>query len=83
MPYIKSKIDRKILDDVIESYGIFLTEHPGYLNYFLHKLVKVTCKNYEEYRNFEGELIMAFLEIYRRPVAEHEDDAIERNGDVE
>ena len=49
----------------------------------LHKLAKETCGNYEDYRNFIGELESAKLEIYRRLVAPYEDKKIKENGDVE
>ena len=82
MPYINDDEHRKILNRIVNNY-FKLFKITGRLNYFLFKLAKTTCSNYEDYRNFIGELDSAKLEIYRRQIAEHEDDAIERNGDVE
>ena len=82
MPYIKDKEDRKILDAYVEEF-IEMLIVPGYLNYFLYKLAKRTCKNYKSWRNFIGELEACKLEIYRRQTAPYEDIKIEENGDVE
>jgi hypothetical protein len=84
MPYIPSKKLRKQLDEVFYSFvGCGDTDnHTGKLNYLLFKLAKHYGRNYKSYRDFLGELESAKLEIYRRLVAPHEDEAIKRNGDV-
>jgi hypothetical protein len=82
MPYIKDKLIRGFLKDIVVSF-ISTFETKGNLNYFLFLIAKRTCKNYEDYRNFIGEIESAKLEIYRRLVAPYEDKKIEENGDVE
>lgn len=82
MPYIENKRHRAMLDKMIDDYKILLTD-PGYLNYVLHKLAKISCKKYQHYRNFLGELEAAKLEIYRRQTAPYEDYKKDENGDVE
>ena len=81
MPYIQDKSHRAILDNVINNF-IKLWVRPGYINYFLFKLAKRTCTNYEQYRNFIGELEAAKLEIYRKQIAPYEEEKILENGDV-
>ena len=82
MPYIKSKIIRNVLNQIILRQSVIFKQ-TGNLNYFLFKLAKETCTNYESYRNFIGELEAAKLEIYRRQIAPYEDKKIKENGDVE
>lgn len=82
MPYLKDDFDRKLLDAIINDHPELLTQ-PGHINYFLYKLAKIACHNYQQYRNFLGELEAAKLEIYRRQVAPYEDKKIKENGDVE
>lgn len=81
MPYIEDKRHRGIIDRVIDNF-VKLWLRPGYVNYFLFKLAKKTCKNYSEYRDFLGELEAAKLEIYRRQIIPYEDKKIKENGDV-
>ncbi len=82
MPYIKNEEARQDLNQMIGLYK-YLLKQPGYLNYFLFKLAKDTCKTYEDYRNFEGEIQQSLKEIFRRLCAPYEDDAIRRYGDIE
>jgi len=82
MPYIKCQLTRRIFDAMIHRQKGLLRK-TGHLNYFLFKLAKETCTNYESYRNFIGELEAAKLEIYRRQIAPYEDEKIKDNGDVE
>ena len=84
MPYIKQE-NRDELSEAYESLKKALDNigYTGNLNYILYRLAKYSCKNYRHYRDFIGELESAKLEIYRRLVSKYEDDAIERNGDVE
>ena len=84
MPYIiKSKRER--IDWVIENINAVLDNigMQGSLNYILFKLAKKRCRTYADYARFIGELEAAKLEIYRRLVSKHEDEAIIKNGDVE
>lgn len=82
MPYIGNQLDRKTLNKIIEDYKYLLTSK-GRLNYFIYKLGKESCHDYEDWRAYYGELFLCMLEIYRRQVLKCEDDAISRNGDVE
>lgn len=82
MPYLKDKEDRNYLDLILEAAKNCLIK-PGRLNYFIFKLAKISCHNYEQFRNFVGEIEMVKQEIYRRYVAPYEDIKIEENGDVE
>lgn len=88
MPYIQSKDNRRYIDAVVKEFMEIVTfvsgeiNITGKLNYFLFKLAKKSCHNYEDYRNFIGELEAAKLEIYRRQVAPYEDNKIWENGDV-
>lgn len=81
MPYIPDKIARGFINDLVISFHS-MYNIKGFLNYFLFKLCKISCKNYEDYRNFIGELECAKLEIYRRLVAKYENKKIKENGDV-
>ena len=81
MPYIFSKEQRKMLNEIVESKASLLSIK-GNLNYFLHKLAKETCHDYEDFRNFEGECQQALREIFRRLVVPYENEKIEKNGDV-
>jgi hypothetical protein len=92
MPYLTSE-DKTRLD----SNGFFkLREYTdnlsaqdvaGTINYLNFKLIKSWInKNGKKYWIFAlivGTLICCVLEIYRRLIADYEDSAIERNGDVE
>jgi hypothetical protein len=81
MPYIKDMRHRTMLDRIIDNL-LKLWVKPGYINYFLFKLAKRTCTNYEQYRNFIGELEACKAEIYRRLAAPYEEQKIQENGDV-
>lgn len=81
MPYIKNKAHRKAMNTIIEKRG-WLFEEKGNLNYFLFKLAKETCKSYDDYRKFEGEVQLSLREIYRQQTAKYEDKKIKENGDV-
>lgn len=82
MPYIKDKYERNLLDRIVNRY-FRLFKKKGRLNYFLFKLAKTSCSNYDDYRNFEGEIQQSLREIYRRQIAPYEDEKIKQNGDVE
>ena len=81
MPYIK-QARRKILDPYVNGLALIL-DIDGDLNYVLFSLAKRLCHRYNEFKNFRGELMEAHQEIGRRLLGPYEDEAIERNGDVE
>jgi hypothetical protein len=81
MPYIKNRAEREDLAGLIEDF-LHLFEKKGNLNYFLCKLFKSRDLNYENARNFIGELECAKMEIYRRWIALYEDIKKKENGDV-
>lgn len=83
MPYISNLHTRKKLDVLVKKFCNTVWHFTGNLNYFLFKLAICSCQNYEDYRNFIGELEVAKLEIYRRQIAPYEDKKIKENGDVE
>ena len=82
MPYISNKRHRKILNRIFDNFRKLWIK-PGYINYFLFKLAKERCFDYESYALFEGEVQLSLKEIYRRQIAPLEDDKIKENGDVE
>ena len=81
MPYISDKKDREVLDDILYRNFRILTKK-GSINYFLFKLAKDSCFNYDDYRKFEGEIQQCLREIYRRQTAPYEDRKIKENGDI-
>ena len=81
MPYIADKKDRKVFDKIVDIFGDFFAKK-GNLNYFLCRLFKNNAINYENARNFLGDLECAKLEIYRRFISPYEDLKREENGDV-
>jgi len=84
MPYIEEIPIRRKLDELIFSFlGLGKESITGKLNYFICKLAWYTCRNYEDYRNFIGEIEAAKLEIYRKQIAPYEDTKIEENGDID
>lgn len=84
MPYIE-KEKRERLDWIIDNLAAELKAAgiTGNLNYVLFKLATVLCYNYATYSAFIADLECNKLEVYRRLTAPYEDEAIERNGDVE
>lgn len=82
MPYIKNKLMRNILNQLVSKHKWCLKPN-GQLNYFLFKLAKDTCTNYAEYKSFLGELNEVTAEIRRRQLAPYENAKIIENGDVE
>lgn len=86
MPYIKSKLDRRILNAIAEAEAENLAPD-GRLNYFLFKLMLVRREmegeSYQFYKNYRAELLEAAAEIKRRHMDIYEDKKKELNGDVE
>jgi hypothetical protein len=89
LPYIK-KEDRKNLDWISDNLSAELGMKgvTGSLNYFLYRTFKKLKKlgyinNYKTYSRFLAELHESEEEIRRRELAPYEDEAIERNGDVD
>lgn len=76
MPYIKPE----------RRTEAFEAQNVGELNFLITLLVKDYVerkgKNYATLNSVVGVLECAKLELYRRVVAEYEDTAIEKNGDV-
>lgn len=71
------------MDAIINEYGDLLKPN-GNLNYFLFALCKrKIVPSYNNYKNFIGELNECVAEIRRRILSFHEDEAMQRNGDVE
>lgn len=81
MPYINNKEDRKKLNRIIQK-NFTLLNKKGRLNYFLFKLAKDSCFDYDDFRTFEGEVQQSLREIYRRLTAPYEDSKKDENGDV-
>jgi hypothetical protein len=83
MPYIK-KEKRQKLDTIVQMMKDADVKADGDLNYILFAFCKRTIiPNYNNYKNFIGELNEAAEEIRRRFLAEYENKKIIENGDVE
>jgi phosphoglycerate-specific signal transduction histidine kinase len=84
MPYIE-KSRRERFDWLIDNLAAELEANgiTGNLNYILYRLAKKLCKRYKNYAAFEGDCQQSLREIYRRLESSYEDEAIERNGDIE
>lgn len=90
MPYI-IQTDRDILDPLINELTDkidFVDGGPGPLNYVITKLVHnylgldLGNARYKDYNEAIGVLECVKLELYRRKIAQYEDGAIRKNGDV-
>jgi len=91
MPYIK-KFNREDFKHVLETFDGFIESScniqpltAGELNFlFTSFLVKVLGDNpnYARYNEMIGMLECCKLELYRRRVAEYENEKIRENGDV-
>jgi hypothetical protein len=69
----------------INKHGIDGVGTAGELNYFLTRMILEYLGNYPKYKDFNevlGVLTAIPLELYRRKIADYEDDKKERNGDV-
>lgn len=83
MPYIESKVERRIIDQVADP---ILFSKKGNLNYFLCKLFLAICDeygmSYGTAKDFIGEIECAKMELYRRWVVPYENKKMKENGDV-
>ena len=85
MPYIK-KEDRERFNAFTRLLDEQDIKSPGELNYLItmivHKYLNQKPESYMMYTIAVGVLEGAKLELYRRHVAQYEDEKIEENGDV-
>lgn len=80
MPYIDYR-DREKID----KHGLSAVDNIGGLNYFITtKILNYmgAYPRYQDYNEMIGVLECIKLELYRRRIADYEDNAMERNGDV-
>jgi len=91
MPYLtsqsKDNIDNQGGIDIYAKFASMdIKDFAGSLNYLNYRIVKeYIAKNGKRYFTcavIVGTLICCVLEIYRRVVANYEDECINRNGDV-
>jgi len=96
MPYLneahKAEIERVLeLDRIAEYIATKNTnDFAGAINYLnfviIKKRTKVeggACRRYFQFAMWVGTMICCVLEVYRRLIGPYEDEAIEKNGDVE
>ena len=93
MPYIPQE-DRIAYDQLIEQLAKSLSTHDparrkGHANYVITQIMRkawgVDCAENESYSNYAdiiGTLECAKQELYRRWVADYEDKAIAKHGDL-
>ena len=93
MPYIPQD-DRLRYDALIEELAKLLSQQQpdkrkGHANYVITQIMrkswgvdKSVNESYSNYADIIGTLECSRLEIYRRWVADYEDKAIAKNGDV-
>lgn len=81
MPYIKEEDKKKL--------GYYDNQNPstaGELNYLITRLMLryLTFKkpSYQTYNDLIGVLECAKMELYRRKIADYENEKIQENGDV-
>lgn len=83
MTYIDSKKQRVELDTIVEDMALCLNLG-GDLGYLLFAFcLRCVPKNYNDIKNFLGELNECSMEIRRRILSKVGNDDIRRNGDVE
>jgi hypothetical protein len=85
MPYIK-KEDRERLSPLVRLMDEQDIKTAGELNYLItmltHRYLNQKPESYQMYNDAVGALEGAKLELYRRHVAQYEDEKIKENGDV-
>ena len=84
MPYIKQE-DRKKLEPILAEFDKMNRDDitAGDLNYLITSMLLMTNpSSYKAYNALIGVLECCKLEFYRRAVSLHEEEAIERNGDI-
>lgn len=91
MPYLtqkaRIKFDRERCENIIRYLtSLSIQDFAGHINYFVFKATKrwveKNGKKYFIFATIIGTMICCILEIYRRLVANYEDKAIKKNGDV-
>ena len=94
MPYIPRE-DRPAYDGLIDQLVEILAAQPadrrkGHANYVITQLIRkawgvhaASGESYSNYADVIGTLECAKLELYRRWVADYEDKAIAKNGDLD
>ena len=79
MPYIEDKRKKELSQDIAPV-------NAGELNYCITELLIEYCKrkgtSYQTFNDIMGALEGSKLEIYRRKIADYEDEKIKQNGDV-
>ena len=82
MPYIKQE-DRSRMNKVVDAMVKAGVNADGDLNYILYKFCKYhIIHNYNNLKNFCGELRQCATEIERRILADYEEKKRIENGDV-
>ena len=86
MPYITIK-NRKQFDKILDEVKSAYPTNAGELNYLITSICKICLDNsrrkYQNYNDVLGALEGVKLELYRRYIAEYEDEKIKENGDVQ
>lgn len=89
MPYIKRE-ERAPINDALQPLITWINDYgltPGQLNYIITRLCLRTATkaglNYTAFNGVIGVLECAKLELYRRVIADYEDEKAYQNGDVE
>jgi len=81
MPYIEDKRRKQLA-----WTDCYSAQTPGELNYvitmLLQRYIKEKGESYTTYNEVMGVLQCTGLELYRRKIAEYEDEKIKENGDV-
>ena len=84
MPYIKNENRERLFNPLYEPNGD-LPGNCGELNYILTEIILEYLgkdARYQQYCEVEGVLGHIAKEVYRRRVADYEDEKIKENGDV-
>lgn len=85
MPYIKQE-DRNRLQQLTQAFENAEIRTAGELNYLItmltHRYLNQKPESYQMYNDAVGALEGAKLELYRRHVAQYENEKIKENGDV-
>jgi len=83
MPYVKQQ-KRKNLNKIVSLMAEQKIKADGDLNYILFTYCKkFISPNYNNYKNYIGELNECINEIRRRLLSPYEDLKIKENGDIE
>ncbi len=85
MPYIKSGINRAIINGWLEKFDYITLDGVGELNYAITRLISNYLgpeMDYARLNSITGVLHDVAVEFDRRVVAPYEDKKIQENGDV-